>query len=794
MIINFLQSREPPILPALHQRPHLRLPMKDGGESSFADDINALKGFGQKNKSTLGELIFQFFRFYGHEYDYDNQVVSVRSGKQLSKQEKGWLIGTNSRLLCVEEPFNIGRNLGNTADDTSVVGIHMEIRRAFDLISVGKLDECCEKFEFPKEEERVWEKPPPSKKPTLTASHPPHRNGRGGHRGGRHNHSSGSRRSSNSNYDNQMYQQHGMPSHMFAQDQWAQQQAQAQLHNQLYTTYSALQAHENTLRAQLLQQSYAEQVHAQAQAYVQSQSHARIQGGGMPIKQQATDRNRTSSIGQGPLTAPIRPEGMYFYPLQYVGQPIYAYPTSNTNPSSPQLSAVLPELRRGLHRSTVTNGSSPNMVQSNGSIRSHSQPGTRTALSPIFLQGNGHPVHGVKGHGVYQPLQEQTNGVPATEPGYESRRTATTPPELSTPKEYVGYYVNEPTHTYPRKDNPLAIPSFGEVSANRRRLSTDQLPPSVRDRMKRNPSRSPSPLGNERPFLLAQPAPTSHAMPGSSLRTLNSNGPLVVNGSSSVGLISGYGAAPVIEGIVPERKSFHSRGSVGSLSQKSFADSDISLLEDLPGQLTPKDRRSFPNEDPPLVVNGSSANSTPAITSGTHQSTITNWLSTADNLNGSLRLSPNSRNRLALNAQNGGISPLEIAQGQHDILQKEFTHLSPVYETRTPSPTINRKFENLKMNGSPTTSDKHKADFPKTNLKNSVGAEQPKQSSPNLKQNGHTRSAKSEGGGSGLSTGNWQKISNRSKKGRGPPDAKIASAGQSHGEKLPVNESERKGG
>ncbi|RAL64866.1 hypothetical protein DID88_001462 [Monilinia fructigena] len=134
--------------------------------SSFGDDVDALKEFGQKNKSTLGELLFQFFRFYGHEYDYENQVVSVRSGKQISKQEKGWSIGTNNKL-CVEEPFNVGRNLGNTADEFSVVGIHMEMRRAFDLISVGKLDECCEKFEFPKEEKSVWEKPPPSKKPYI---------------------------------------------------------------------------------------------------------------------------------------------------------------------------------------------------------------------------------------------------------------------------------------------------------------------------------------------------------------------------------------------------------------------------------------------------------------------------------------------------------------------------------------------------------------------------------------------------------------------------------------------------
>ncbi|ESZ96360.1 hypothetical protein SBOR_3256 [Sclerotinia borealis F-4128] len=805
MIINFLQSREPPVLPALHQRPHLKMPTKDGGESSFADDIDALKEFGEKNKSTLGELLFQFFRFYGHEFNYDKQVVSVRNGKQISKQEKGWSISTNN-MLCVEEPFNVGRNLGNTADDFSFRGLHMEMRRAFDLISVGKLDECCEKFEFPKEEERVWEKPPPSKKPTLTASHPPHRNSRGGHRGARTNHSNrnssnGSRRSSNSNYDNQMYQQPGMPPSISTQEHWVQQHAQAQLHNHLYTTYSVLQAQENTLRMQLMQQSYAE-AHAQAQAHVYAQSQGRMHSGGMPIKQQASDRHRTTSFDQGPMTAPIRPEGMYFYPLQYAGQPMYAYPTSNTNPSSPQLSAVVPELRRGMHRSTVTNASGSNMVQSNGSIRSHSQPGTRTTPSPLLLQGNGHPGLGANGLGVYQPLRQQPNGVPisnfiadeTTEQGYESRRTATTPPELSTPKEYVGYYVNEPAQTYPRRDMPLAIPSFGDMSGNRRRLSTDQLPQSIRDRIKRNPSRSPSPLGHERPFSLAQSTPAQHTMSSSNLRTLNNHGPLVVNGSSSTG---GFNSRlePTLasEGVVFPDKSSHVKVSVESISQASVAESDISSGEDLSGQLTPRDRRTFPSEGSPLVVNGSSANVTPTNGSTSHQSVTTNGLSPAEDLNGSSRLSPNSRNRLAHHTQNDGMPHLDIASGHNDILQNDSTNLSPVYETRTPS-SMNRKFESLESNGSPANSEKNKPEHSKTNLKPLVGTDQlVKQSTSNSKQNGHTRSAKSEGSGAGASSGSWQQIP-KGKKGRGLPSAKAANGGHSHGEKLPVNESERKGG
>ena len=32
--------------------------------------------------------------------------------------------------LCVEEPFNVSRNLGNTADEATVNGLQLEFRRA----------------------------------------------------------------------------------------------------------------------------------------------------------------------------------------------------------------------------------------------------------------------------------------------------------------------------------------------------------------------------------------------------------------------------------------------------------------------------------------------------------------------------------------------------------------------------------------------------------------------------------------------------------------------------------------
>ncbi|EEQ29544.1 PAP/25A associated domain family protein [Microsporum canis CBS 113480] len=186
LIINFLQTRIPPIVPSLQKRVAASEASTDSSSitstascasyTSFDDDVEKLSSFGEENKSSLGDLLFQFFRYYGYEVDYEKSVMSVRHAKLISKEEKGWHLLQNNRL-CVEEPFNTSRNLGNTADDTSFRGLHQELRRAFKAISEGKLDECCEQYEYPPEEERVWERPAPQPRPVLTPMPPAHSRG-----------------------------------------------------------------------------------------------------------------------------------------------------------------------------------------------------------------------------------------------------------------------------------------------------------------------------------------------------------------------------------------------------------------------------------------------------------------------------------------------------------------------------------------------------------------------------------------------------------------------------------------
>ncbi|KAG0257420.1 hypothetical protein DFQ27_005164 [Actinomortierella ambigua] len=154
IVINFLQMRSPPILPALHKMPHTLAAdnqVINGNNTSFCEDLAQLEGFGLANKETLGGLLYAFFRRYAIEYDYDHHVISVREGSYLTKESKNWHIpGKQYKLLCVEEPIDTTRNLGNSSDMASTKGLREEFRRALDILHQrGSLHQVCQQWVFP---------------------------------------------------------------------------------------------------------------------------------------------------------------------------------------------------------------------------------------------------------------------------------------------------------------------------------------------------------------------------------------------------------------------------------------------------------------------------------------------------------------------------------------------------------------------------------------------------------------------------------------------------------------------
>jgi len=159
MVLHFLQTRNPPVLPVLQ---HMTAPGEErnrveveGHDVYFYKNIETLKEFGSQNTSTLGELITGFFRLYAEEFDWNENVVSMRTGRYLTKAEKGWAKQVHDRdniLFTIEDPFEVTHNLGRLVDKANLKVIKYEFKRAYKLASSGSpLSKICEQY-IPEEE------------------------------------------------------------------------------------------------------------------------------------------------------------------------------------------------------------------------------------------------------------------------------------------------------------------------------------------------------------------------------------------------------------------------------------------------------------------------------------------------------------------------------------------------------------------------------------------------------------------------------------------------------------------
>ncbi|KAM7220631.1 hypothetical protein V8F06_004035 [Rhypophila decipiens] len=817
MIIAFLQLRDPPVLPALHQRHDDKLIKDDGTRSEFADDMEKLRGFGDSNNESLAVLLFQFFRFYAHEFDFEKDVLSIRLGKTVTKVEKKWQFGGNN-ALCVEEPFNTNRNLGNTADDISFRGLHLELRRAFELLSEGKFEECCEEYIFPKEEIQIPPKANTSRPiavvPIRSASqHQGGRGGRGGSRGGRQfrNGNSSRRASSSMTHDPNNGFTQAMPVTMNPASPdilWYQPQS-AQLgvaHPQdiLANSLNALAAHETNLRFQLYTQ--AQQINQQ-----QALAHAqRMQGGST----QSTDRPRGNSFDTPPLTAPLRPDLMYGYPFPLQHTP-YFHPGFTTYPTSPATSLApsngSSDFRRSLHRSSAANDAS-----STGTLRSQSQPASRSSLNASQL-----PAYpGISQPSGSMPVQSrQINGMAApnflpddsTETDFDDapmKPLSDSPTEDDGP-QFIGYIVPDSSSPISKVQGfPNAVRTLGEASQNgqgRRRLSTEQSPQSILDRRMKRTSRSPSPLGHARAFSVGtSSAPLTSAPFQANGKLTPNRAPLVVNGSVTkpVPTTSAPRQASINENLPQEDANF---------------DNPLHINQGL-GVNGYQQSSTVPNPlpDRPVIVDGSSTSRPapppqPMTDASFHQrmamgAALPNgYVYMGVDMNGMPAYSvPTARSLLVARQQENGIASLDLATDTRNFMVTPDLHLSPVYEHRTPSPTVVRRFDG--PNGSPSVSmaREGRSELPRSSQKTPPTRSPPSGSSGKQesgagfpvadsrtnggpRENGHARATK----GHGDNFSSWHRPKPRKK---AVADLKQAASASTSGEQSPKSESERKGG
>ncbi|KAK5988625.1 Poly(A) RNA polymerase cid13 [Cladobotryum mycophilum] len=827
LIIAFLQLRTPAILPSLHQLPH-KTTKPDGTVSDFADNLKKLKGYGNKNKSSEAELLFQFFRFYAHEFDYDKHVLSVRQGKMVTKIDKKWNYAINNQL-CVEEPFNTSRNLGNTADEYSFRGLHLELRRAFDLISAAKFEEACEQYVFPKEEERVWSRPAPQSRPVLLRSSSQSHSGRGGrgnHRG-RHNnnyrHGGGSNRRASSSvatYDPNVYAQ---PMNMQQDMSWYQnQQLQFQYTQQDIINQMAMQENMRQLH-----------LYAQSPAFLQHQGmNQQRLSANAGSAQQSADRSRTNSFDNAPITAAFRPD---LYTVYGMGMGHF-YPQATgygTYPSSPvTTNGVGQEFRRPLQRSTAT--SDAGVSTSSGSLRSQSQPASR---SPSAAHARAAYTPGSQGTPGFGP--RHVHGIPipsfiSDDADYDETPKGTSDSPQSEESKSNGYFPARGSSPAAQSSQQLQSPAangiaFGDIanqkqnqnqnqasSPGRRRLSTDQLPQTILDRRMRRTSRSPSPLGHARAFSVGtSSAPLSSApFPGSQNRNLTR--PLVVNGSGlKTSIMAGARQPPRTESMATEDYTASSIDNPLHINTPPPSNGGYTVETPVNQMLTPGPPLPSMADHSPVIVNGSNASlAPPPADDASFRERIAmmnlyhvnpHSISQESQYgNGSARLSPSARQRLmSRQPQSGVIAPLDLAISDHRVgksMVPEMAHLSPVYETQVPSPTAFRKQDsfgtfsdkldaqvNAKAARGETakaTAKPQEAQKPQEGQKSSKAQRQsgqtPKGNTP--RENGHNRSVKSEVDGS------WQKAGKGKKKG-------VNVTGQStQAEQLPKHDSERKGG
>ena len=481
--------------------------------------------------------------------------MSVREGRLISKEGKKWHLMQNNRL-CVEEPFNTDRNLGNTADDISFRGIHLELRRAFNLIKEAKLAECLEQYEFPAAEEKIWEKPVPKPPPVLSRSRSQsqssargNRGGLGNRGGGRHGQhhraGQGGRRASSAAAMNKYATSQSGSQGIRGPDYSSRDPLQAQyeqlhLHDRLFNEFQFLQQQEHKLR--LLQ------AQRELEAQLVQATHTPRNGSSIPHQGAPAQLLPVPTSHQIPLTAPVR-NGQYLYPFAY--PQVQGTPPQNvhTQPSSPSMKPAHPDLRRSVHRSSIADSAHA------ANHRSHSQPARPLPVSVAIQSAPPLPLNSTA-FLQYQQFRQQQLYSQFEQGRYrhidvpmypESRQVPLDQPlEADVPKEYVGYWVNDSSPPRPYRDDPR-FPSYQDLQPRVRgvpqtfsRLTDNSRSPSpspalpFRDRAYSVRSASSAPPGPLQPRVERHPT----AMPGS-----RTSGPLIVNGSDE-GNTSDYPTIP----------------------------------------------------------------------------------------------------------------------------------------------------------------------------------------------------------------------------------------------------------
>ncbi|WVQ76777.1 hypothetical protein IAR50_006451 [Cryptococcus sp. DSM 104548] len=200
MVLYFLvHVKQPPVLPNLQRIMPMRPleeeeVMLEGRNVYFFDDVETLRReWSSVNFESVGELLVDFFRYFSHDFQFNNSVLSLRAG-QLTKESKGWVndidvgglneMARDRNRLCIEDPFEISYNVARTVTKDGLYTIRGEFMRATRILTQRPDRAVLALAELCREREDELQRAPRSSSPapralsaTRGSYNPPHASG-----------------------------------------------------------------------------------------------------------------------------------------------------------------------------------------------------------------------------------------------------------------------------------------------------------------------------------------------------------------------------------------------------------------------------------------------------------------------------------------------------------------------------------------------------------------------------------------------------------------------------------------
>jgi len=149
LLIQFLQTRNRPLLPSLQQSVGGKIcTTNDSIPQVIVDNCNVyfdtcITGYtsllSSSNSDSVGLLLTEFFGFYAYSFDYSKHVVSIRCGRLLTREDKNLFIPPVDARIEESDEEDEHVNLENQLPVTSPSNSHSDVfPHDMDAMVVGK--------------------------------------------------------------------------------------------------------------------------------------------------------------------------------------------------------------------------------------------------------------------------------------------------------------------------------------------------------------------------------------------------------------------------------------------------------------------------------------------------------------------------------------------------------------------------------------------------------------------------------------------------------------------------------